>query len=147
MNQASNKSQIKIDPNKSIFDKIPVKSNYTSVGESFGQWLIRQRRVLDLNQTEFAKRAQLHKATLSLYENDKVEQPRIPQLNKIARALGKQLEEVKQVAAGYAHDETETPGFFTGYYGLPPERQRIARIQIKGIIDGLAEEGQDTNYD
>jgi DNA-binding XRE family transcriptional regulator len=97
MNPPPIQSQVKIDLNKNIFNKIRVKSNYTVVSETFGQWLIRQRRTLGLNQSEFAKRAGLTKATLSLYEKDSVAQPRFRQLDKIARALGKPPDEVRRM--------------------------------------------------
>jgi transcriptional regulator with XRE-family HTH domain len=144
MNPPPIQSQVKIDLNKNIFNKIRVKSNYTVVSETFGQWLIRQRRTLGLNQSEFAKRAGLTKATLSLYEKDSVAQPRFRQLDKIARALGKPPDEVRRAASPAATDESYDilEGaiiMFQNESDLTPEQKAklidMARTIAQGIIN------------
>lgn len=100
MNPLSTSSQIKFDQNKVLFDKNPVKSNFTEyMAETFGQWLERKRNAAGLNQTELAARSRVTKATISLYEQDRVEQPRPKQLVKIAKALGVSIEEIRDAAS------------------------------------------------
>lgn len=57
------------------------------MSETFGKWLEQQRLRIGLNQTELAERSHVSKATISLYEADKVAQPRLHQLDKIAKVL------------------------------------------------------------
>lgn len=114
------------------------------MSESFGKWLIRQRKLLGLNQTEFAKRAQITKATLSLYEKDAVDQPRLRQLEKIARALGKSPDEVRRAAAPVADD---THDILEGVVIMfqdeaklsPEEKEKILEI-VRTVARGVKSE-------
>lgn len=66
-------SQVKLDSGKVLIDKFPVKSNFTlSMAETFGEWLVNKRRAAGLSQTELAERSRVTKATISLYEKDKI---------------------------------------------------------------------------
>lgn len=50
--------------------------------------------------------------------------------------------------AGYSPITGESEsGFYSGFSKLPPDKQRVARRQIKAIIDALAEDDDpDTDY-
>lgn len=144
MNLVAPNSQVRLDQNKSTFNYFLVKSNSTSVSESFGQWLIRQRKLLGLNQTDFAKRAQITKAALSLYEKDAVDQPRFKQLDKIARALGKSPEEVRRAASPpleETHDVLEgVVIMFQDEAKLSPEeKEKILEI-VRTVARGVKSE-------
>jgi hypothetical protein len=61
--------QVKFDQNKVMFDKKPVKSNFTCfMGQTFGQWLAEKRRAAGLNRAELAALSRVTRATISLYE-------------------------------------------------------------------------------
>lgn len=99
MNLVLPECQIKFDPNKVALDKIPVKSNFTGImAETFGEWLAEKRLAAGLNQTELARRSRVTKATISLYEQDKIKQPRWKQLDKIALVLGIPKSEIRKAA-------------------------------------------------
>lgn len=148
MNPLGVHSQVKLDVNKNIFNKTSVKSNYTRMRESFGQWLIRQRRLLGLTQTEFAERAQMKKATLSLYEKDGVNQPRFKQLDKIARALGKPRDEVRRAASPAISDESHdildiaTVMFHDADRLTPEEREELLQTVRRVAAGMLSEHGK-----
>lgn len=92
-------SQIKFDGNQVTLDQNRVKSNFTDyMAETFGRWLEMKRDAAGLNQTELARLSRVSKNTISLYEQDKIEQPRLKQLDKIALALGLPKEEVRRAA-------------------------------------------------
>lgn len=115
------------------------------MNETFGQWLERMRKAAGLNQTELAERARVTKATISLYEQDKIAQPRNGQIEKIAKALGVPVDDAQRRAAGYA--DTDPDGLYRGLSRLPLERQPLARRQIRAIIDSLAAQDEhDTDY-
>lgn len=58
------------------------------MADNFGSWLQAKRKAVGLNQTELAERSRLSKTTISMYEANKIAQPRFTQLDKIAKALG-----------------------------------------------------------
>lgn len=100
-------SQIKFDANQITLDQNRVKSNFTDyMAETFGRWLEQKRDAAGLNQTELAKLSRVSKNTISLYEQDKVAQPRLKQLDKIALALGLSKQEVRR-AAGLSHQSDD----------------------------------------
>jgi transcriptional regulator with XRE-family HTH domain len=147
MNPLLLQSQVKIDQNKNTFNYFPVKSKYTGVTETFGQWLIRQRKLLGLNQTELAQRAGLTKATVSLYEKDAVDQPRFRQLDKLARALNKPPEDVRRAASvGVEDDRYKLPegvsvSFDSSSHLTDEQKDRIVNV-IKTLVAGVrAEQG------
>ena len=81
--------QIKLDQNKITIDDFQVKFNLTNLmsEETFGKWLLRQRKRCEFNQTELAKLARVSKNYISLLEADKIVQPRLSSIDKIAKAL------------------------------------------------------------
>jgi transcriptional regulator with XRE-family HTH domain len=138
--------QVKFYLNKVPLDKNSVKSNFTCImSETFGQWLKRRRLESGYNRTELAQRSRTTKATISLYELDKIDQPRRSVVDRIAKALAVPIDEAR-TAAGYAGVPIDD-GFYRGIKDLSPERQALARRQIRAIIDALAEEeNPDTDY-
>jgi hypothetical protein len=57
--------QVKFDQNKVMFDKKPVKSNFTCfMGQTFGQWLAEKRRAAGLNRAELAALSRVTRATI-----------------------------------------------------------------------------------
>lgn len=66
-------------------------------------------------------------------------------VDALAKALDLDVNETR-LAAGYAPNEPIEPGFFSGYHDLSPDRQELARRQIKAILDSLADKEHDTNY-
>lgn len=109
MNSTTAVCQGKFDQNKVPLDINLVKSNFTvfCMPETFGQWLTRTRRAAGYNRAELATLSRVTRATISLYELDKVEQPRRSQVDKIARALNVPVDEARQ-AAGYASKDIGT---------------------------------------
>lgn len=102
MSEIGPQRQVKFNPNKVRFDVNHVKFNFTgSMENSFGKWLAEKRLEKGLNQTELAKRSRITKATISLYESDKIAQPRFYQLEKIAKALGLSIDEMHHAYASY----------------------------------------------
>lgn len=142
-------SQVKLDQNKDSFDKISVKSNYTGVNETFGQWLIRQRKLLGLNQADFARRAGMTKGTLSLYEKDGVSQPRFRQLDKIARALGKPSEEVRRAAAPHSDATYDILDIATVMFQdeskFPPEKREEFLKTVRQLALGMISERRNSD--
>lgn len=67
--------------------------------ETFGQWLKHRREDKGLSQAELARRAQMARATVSLYEKNAINQPRLHQLEKIAHVLGIEDEEMRSAFA------------------------------------------------
>lgn len=96
-------SQVKFDANKVQLNKNLVKSKFTRyMQETFGQWLARKRKDAQLNQTELAERSRVTKSTINLYEQDKIAQPRIKQIDKIAKALNVSVDEARRAAGPQA---------------------------------------------
>lgn len=112
------------------------------MSETFGQWLKQRREAAGYNRTELAARARTTKATISLYELDKVDQPRKAVVDNIAKALHVPLDEAR-IAAGYMPNSEimgDPEGFYRDFDKLSPDARRLAKKQIKAIIEALAEE-------
>lgn len=99
MNYSKSVSQVKFNQNKVQFDDFSVKLDLTIMKESFGEWLKRRRKERGLNQPELARLAHTTKATISLLESDKISQPRLDNIDNIAKSLGIPFEEMRQVFA------------------------------------------------
>jgi|GEM_PF-5836412 len=69
------------------------------MSETFGAWLEQKRLSVGLNQTELAERTDVSKTTISLYESDKIAQPRFSQLDKIAKVIGVSSDEIRKAWA------------------------------------------------
>jgi transcriptional regulator with XRE-family HTH domain len=90
-------SQIKFNPFPVQLYEISVKSNFTeNMSESFGEWLKQKRRSAGLTQEDLAKRIGATKSTISLYEKDKIAQPRLHQLDSIGRVLGIDVKTIRK---------------------------------------------------
>lgn len=75
------------------------------MADTFGAWLKEKRKASGMNRAELAEKSRVTRATISLYELDKVEQPRKSQIDKIAKALNVPVDEARR-AAGYAAPES-----------------------------------------
>lgn len=138
MVQTLEKRQVLIDRNKIPLDKKAVKFHFTHflMGETFGQWLERKRKAAGLNQTELAERSRVTKATISLYELDRINQPRRSQVDKIAKALNVPLDEARD-AAGY-----KAPGLISERPKSAAEFfEALERLGVPGLEFGANYEG------
>ena len=84
MKQIISGRQVKFNANKTPLNKKVVKFNLTMY-ETFGQWLKEKRVEAGFSQTELARRARTTKATISLLESDKIEQPRFDKLDGLEK--------------------------------------------------------------
>jgi len=125
----------------------------TNQASKFGAWARNLRQERRLTIEALAKKAGISKQYLSVLERGqphaltgKAVTPKVELVDRIAKALNVDADEAR-LAAGYAPSSpVEAQGFFSGYYNLPPDRQELARRQIKGILDSLADKNHDTNY-
>lgn len=88
---------------KVLFHEMPVKLEITGdfMAQTFGSWLRSKREVAGMNQSELARRSRVTKTTISMYEADKITQPRFTQLDKIAKALAIETTEIRQAFMEY----------------------------------------------
>lgn len=66
------------------------------MNETFGDWLKALRKKIGFSQQELADRSGVTKSTISLLEKNKIEQPRISGLERIAKALNISPEEMRR---------------------------------------------------
>lgn len=101
MNFNDSVCQVGFDTHQVSLGKTPVKFNLTLfMSETSGQWLKRVRIERGYTQTELAERSRVSKNYVSLLEADKVTQPRLRQLDKIALALSLPKEYVRAKFSG-----------------------------------------------
>lgn len=119
----------------------------------FGKWLRETMELRRVSNAELARRARVSPTYIGkLVRNyspnmkgEKAPRPSEPVVEQIAKSLDVPLNEARK-AAGYAAFNDENEGFFDGIKSLSPERQAIARKQIRAIIDSLAEK-DDHDFD
>lgn len=87
MQQKENYCQFKLNKNKVLLNDSSVKFNFTTMNETFGEWLKNLREELKLSQQDLADRSGVTKATISLLETNKIAAPRFDGLERIAKAL------------------------------------------------------------
>lgn len=119
---------------------------------SFGEWLRKNIEDRGLSNREVARRADVSATYIGNLVRDFSQNTRSGKVKpsedvveRIAFALDADLNEAR-TAAGYSSNGPDS-GLFDGIRSLSPENQRLARRQIKAIIDALAEEeNPDTDY-
>lgn len=119
-------------------------------------WLKIYRKQSKVSQKELAEKVtalghQITDTQISNYEReydkDKDGNPTRPPERFVefaAQVLNRPIEEAR-TAAGYSN-KNDAPGFFSGIEKLSPEKQILAKRQIKAIIDSLADEEHDFDY-
>lgn len=138
--------------------------NLTTLDKSFGQIIRDARESVDLTQDELAGLATISKSYVGHIENMRphsqsgaLPKPNRDKLIRVIRALNSKLPAhakldtnglLKMVGHAPAEEEEFTEnGFYSGLKRLSPERQLLAKRQIKAIIEALAEEeNPDTDY-
>ncbi len=75
--------------------------------------------------------------------NGKAGQPNSELVIRLAELFGKDIDEAL-IKGGHAplNIDRDDDGIYSGLRALSPERQKVARRQIKAIIDALAEEDE-----
>ncbi len=88
MNLNNNLSQIKLNKNIVKVNDFNVKLDFTkTMSQTSGEWLKEKRLDERLSQQELADNSGVTKATISLLENNKITQPRLDNLDAIAKKL------------------------------------------------------------
>lgn len=112
--------------------------------ETFGAYLRTKRKSIGLNQAEVARRGGLSRAIYSMYELDRIKQPRLPQLDKLAKGLGVKKEEVRAAYAarslnkGFEYGETESYPIARGVeISINHSRANLTDIQANELIRTL----------
>lgn len=122
---------------------------------SFGEWLRKNLNSSGLSNSELARRVEISSTYIGNLVRDyspnmtshRAPRPSEAVVEKIAKALGRPLNEAR-LAAGYAPLGEETmEGLFSGYESLPDRRKELAKRQIRAIIDSLAaQDDHETEY-
>lgn len=130
--------------------KLFVYSNMT-----FGEWLRKKINATGMSNAAFARQVGVSSTYIGNLLRDyspnmtstRSPRPSEPVIESMATALGVPLNEAR-LAAGYAPIGDDTvEGFFSGLERLSPEQQRIAKRQIRAIIDSFMDESElDTDY-
>lgn len=114
------------------------------IKKEFGQFLKERRDTLHLTQGGVAAKAGLDRQQYYRIENG-LSGTKRDTVIALAEALKLSAREALE-KAGFAA-EAEPNGLYSGLEKLSPERQELAKRQIKAIIDSLAEEeNPDTDY-
>lgn len=118
------------------------------MAETFGSWLRSKRTTVGMNQSELARQARVTKTTISMYEADKIVQPRFTQLDKIAKVLSIEPQEMRRAFMEYsgigqeAHDLEGVRISFLDRAGLTDEdKEEILRTIRRQIAGMKAEKG------
>lgn len=131
-----------------------VNSGFTHMEKTFGDRLREELAVRGMRPSELARRSGVTKQNIGRLINNTPHSlsgalPRAEPdtVEKLAKALGWDLNEAL-LAAGYApRNGNSDPGLFKGIERLTPEKRRIAEIQVRAIIDALSEDDNpDTDY-
>lgn len=122
---------------------------------TFGEWL--RKKILEqrISNRELAQMAGLSPTYVGNLVRDyspnmignRAPRPGEDVVERIAKALNAPLDEAR-LAANYAPRNGDTnAGLFAGIESLSPDRQRLARRQIRAIIDSLIDQAEhDTDY-
>jgi len=113
---------------------------------TFGQWLRQKLNDKRMSNAELARRVHVSPTYVSNLVRDyspnmisnRAPRPGEDIVERIARALGAPLDEAR-LAANYAPRSVED-GIFSGLDKLSPKMQRVAKAQIRAIIDSLQSE-------
>lgn len=115
------------------------------VMETFGQWLLRCRKERGWTQKFLHEKSGVSESYISTLERSQPHsitgaklRPEPDKVELLAKALGENVDQAL-IIAGYSPNN-ETTGYFKGLEKLSPEKQKIAKRQIRAIIDALAEE-------
>lgn len=97
MNQTNEIRQVKFNKNKVKVNDFNVKLDFTKLmSETSGQWLKDLRLAQKLSQQHLADDSGVTKATISLLENNKITQPRLDNLDSIAKRLKVPKDEMRR---------------------------------------------------
>lgn len=140
--------------NDAVVDKVTLKL-FVYKNMTFGEWLRDNLNNLGISNAELARRVEVSPTYIGNLVRDyspNMTSKRLPRpseevVEKIAKACKVPVNEAR-LAAGYAPigEETEL-GLFSGLEKLTPERQKIAKKQIRAIIDSLVDSDEhDTDY-
>jgi transcriptional regulator with XRE-family HTH domain len=115
--------------------------------KDFGGWIRKQREDQHLSQSGVASRAGIDRQQVYRIEAG-ISGTKRDTVIAIATALSLNKDETLKRAGFAGAFSTDDPeGFYAGLSKLSPDAQRIAKRQIKAIIDALAEEeNPDTDY-
>ena len=119
---------------------------------AFGSWFKTERERAGVSQGVVAKNTPIHVIQLSRIENghsgvkpDTLERL-VAAVNKISTGHRIDLGTAMR-RAGFFVPDGKNEGLFSGLDSLTPEKQKLARRQIRAIIDTLVEEDDlDTDY-
>lgn len=116
--------------------------------KSFGSWIRERREAQHFSQAGVAERAGVDRQTIYRIEAGQSGTKRDTVI-AIANALSLDKGDALK-RAGFAladNDDSDPEGFYAGIKKLSPEKQKIAKRQIKAIMDALVEEeNPDTDY-
>lgn len=120
--------------------------------QKFGSLLKRTREAAGLSTTALALRADVSKQYISMLEKgsdqlltNKPTQPALDKVERLAKAVGADINEFREMA-GYDRMDSDEAGLFSGLSRLSPEKQRAAKKHMKALIDTLAEQEHDFDY-
>ena len=109
-----------------------------SLKRSFGRWLKEKREETHFSQGGAAQRAGIDRQQWYRIENG-LSGTKRDTVIAIARALSLPADEAL-ARSGFASTQAETEeGLFSGIDKLTPERQKLAKKQIRAIIDSLVD--------
>jgi transcriptional regulator with XRE-family HTH domain len=112
----------------------------------FGPWLQGQREQADVSQSEIGRRAGIHKIQLSRIENGHSGVKRetleriVDAINDLSSTGYKIDKNVALKKAGWAPNEDDQDGLYSGLDLLSPDDRKRAIRQIKGIIESYLPE-------
>ena len=125
--------------------------------EDFAKWLDNAFQLSSFKSySDLADKVGLSRGTVSSYASarpqstsNKASRPRRENVIKLASALKQDINEALLLAGHAPKDVEDTNGYFKGLDKLPLDKQKIAKRQIRAIIDALAEKeftDEDFNY-
>lgn len=114
---------------------------------TFGEWLREKITEKGISNAELARRVEVTPTYIGNlvrdYSPNKTKpgtsRPSEGVVERIAIALGENVDDALK-AAGYYPKNGGDEGLWSGYKDLPPEKQKLARKQIKAIIESLADD-------
>lgn len=122
---------------------------------TFGEWLRKNLNARGVSNAEFARQVNVSPTYIGNLVRDyspnitstRGPRPGEPIVETMAKVLGVSLNEAR-LAAGYAPiGDGGEEGFFSGLDTLSPENQKIAKRQIRAIIDSFKDDDEfDTDY-
>lgn len=116
----------------------------SSLWRDFGSWVREHREKARWSQAGAAQRAGIDRQQWYRIESGKSGTKRDTVL-QIAKAISVDPDEALK-RAGFSTLDANDDGLFSGLNRLSPDMQRLARRQIRAIIESLSTEQHDTDY-